>query len=327
MTPPDSNVRNRSARRSPPPAPRLLPATPAIHSHCAKPALPLILPGMTALPQAEPGTPSVHLISDSTGETLNAVARAALARFSRAAPELRVSVLVRTEADMAAAIDELERHPGAVLYTVADPQRRAQLLDACRRLGVTATSVLDPVIAALSDYLRELPSERAGLQHRLSSEYFARISALDFATAHDDGVLGRRLLQADVILTGVSRTSKTPTCIYLAYRGIKAANVPLLPKTEPDPALFAAMEAGVPVVGLTASPSRLSQIRSQRLEAMGAGYAPDYAGIDRIRVEVAEARLFFDRHEIPVIDVTTRSIEETAAAILVILRGRGRVDG
>ena len=255
------------------------------------------------------------------------MARAALARFPRAAPELHVSVLIRTEADMTAAIDELERSPGAVLYTVADAQRRAQLLEACSRLGVMATPVLDPVIAALSEHLGEPPSERAGLQHRLSSEYFARISALDFATAHDDGVLGRRLLQADVILTGVSRTSKTPTCIYLAYRGIKAANVPLLPRTEPDAALVEAMRAPVPVVGLTASPARLAQIRSQRLQTMGAGHAPDYADLDRIRVEVAEARLFFDRHEIPVIDVTMRSIEETAAAILVILRGRGRPGG
>jgi regulator of PEP synthase PpsR (kinase-PPPase family) len=282
---------------------------------------------MTALPQSQRATPSVHLVSDSSGETLNAVARAALARFARAAPDLHVSVLNRTEADMAAAIEAIERHPGPVLYTIADPQRRVQLLDACRRLGVTATSVLDPVIAALADHLGEPPSERAGLQHRISSEYFARISALDFATAHDDGALGHRLLQAEVILTGVSRTSKTPTCIYLAYRGTKAANVPLLPKSEPDPALLAAMKAGVPIVGLTASPARLSQIRSQRLEAIGARYAPGYASLDRIRVEVAEARLFFDRHEIPVIDVTTRSIEETAAAILVLLRGRCRADG
>ena len=281
---------------------------------------------MTAAPQGRPGAPSVHLISDSTGETLNAVARAALARFSRVEPELHVSVLIRTDAEMAEAIEELRRRPGAVLYTIADARRRGQLLAACREVGVTATSVLDPVIAALSEHLGEPPAERAGLQHRISSEYFARISALDFATAHDDGALGCRLMQSDVILTGVSRTSKTPTCFYLAYRGIKAANVPLLPASDPDPALLAAREAGVPVVGLTASPTRLGQIRSQRLAAMGAGHAPGYADIDRIRVEVAEARLFFDRHEIPAIDVTTRSIEETAAAILVILRGRGRVD-
>ncbi len=282
---------------------------------------------MTEPGSARSSTLHVHLVSDSTGETLNAVVRAALARFQRVAPELHVSVMIRTAAEMRAAIDELGLHPGAVLYTVADAQRRLQLLQACERLGVRATSVLDPVIAALSEHLGEPPAERAGLQHRVTSDHFNRISALDFATAHDDGALGQRLLQADVILTGVSRTSKTPTCIYLAYRGIKAANVPLLPKTEPDRALFAAIEAGVPVVGLTASPARLGQIRSQRLEAVGAGFAADYADLARIRVEVADARLFFDRHEIPVIDVTTRSIEETAAAILVILRGRGRLDG
>ncbi len=281
---------------------------------------------MTGPGSASSATLHLHLISDSTGETINAVVRAALARFPRATPELHVAVMVRTAAEMAVAIDELEQHPGAVIYTVADAQRRAQLLDACDRLGVGATSVLDPVIAALADHLGEPPSERAGLQHRIGSEYFARIAALDFATAHDDGALGERLLQADVILTGVSRTSKTPTCIYLAYRGIKAANVPLLPRAEPGPALLAAIEAGVPVIGLTASPARLAQIRSQRLEAVGAAFASGYADLDHIRVEVADARLFFDRHEIPVIDVTTRSIEETAAAILVILRGRGRLD-
>jgi regulator of PEP synthase PpsR (kinase-PPPase family) len=272
-----------------------------------------------------PDEPHLHLVSDSTGDTLNAIARAALARFARAAPELHVAVFVRTGADMDEAIAELEAAPGAVLYTIADPQRRAQLLAACDRLGVRATSVLDPVLAALADYLGETPSERPGQQHRITSDYFARIAALDFAIGHDDGALAERLTRAQVILTGVSRTSKTPTCIYLAYRGIKAANVPLLPRNEPDPALIAAMHAGVPTIGLTASPARLAQVRSQRLEALGAGNWPGYASADAIRSEVADARLFFDRHALPVIDVTRRSIEETAAAVLAILRTRGGI--
>ena len=272
-----------------------------------------------------PDEPHLHLLSDSTGDTLNAIARAALARFAGAAPELHIGVFLRTEADMADAIAELEAAPGAVLYTIADPLRREQLLAACTRLGITATSVLDPVIAALADYLGERPGERPGLQHRITSDYFARIAALDFAIGHDDGALGDRLTRAQVILTGVSRTSKTPTCIYLAYRGIKAANVPLLPRTEPDPALLTAMQAGVPTIGLTASPARLAQIRSQRLEALGAGNWPGYASLDAIRAEVADSRLFFDRHSLPVIDVTRRSIEETAAAVLAILRTHGGI--
>ena len=161
------------------------------------------------------------------------------------------------------------------------------------------------------------------MQHRLNNDYFDRIAALDFAIAYDDGAIGTRLGQADVILTGVSRTSKTPTCIYLAYRGIKAANMPLVPGAEPDPAFFQAMARGVPVIGLTASPSRLSQIRGQRLEAIGSTKTAEYAELDQIRGEVADARLFFEQHGIPVIDVTRRSIEETAAEVLALLRERG----
>lgn len=268
-----------------------------------------------------PDRPHLHLVSDSTGDTLHAIIRAALARF-RATPELHVAVFVRTAAEMDDAISELERNPGAVLYTIADPHRRDQLLTACSRLGVSATAALDPVIGALAEHLGEAPAERAGLQHRVSSDYFARIAALDFAIGHDDGVLALRLTRAQVVLTGVSRTSKTPTCIYLAYRGIRAANVPLLPNTEPHPALVDAIAAGVPTIGLTASPLRLAQVRSHRLEGMGAEQWPGYADPDRIRAEVADARLFFDRFELPVIDVTRRSIEETAAAVLAILRGR-----
>lgn len=265
----------------------------------------------------------LHLISDSTGETLHAMIRAALAPFPNADPVLHVSVFVRRECELAKALEELRRAPGLVIFTLSDPNLRAQLYRACTEIGVMSIAALDPLIERFSQYFGAPPSERPGMQHRITSEYFDRISALDFAIAHDDGVLGDRLQQADVILTGVSRSSKTPTCIYLAYRGIKAANVPLVPKTHPDRAFFEARERGVPVIGLTASPSRLSQIRSHRLQALGSTKTADYAELENIRAEVAEARLFFDRYEIPVIDVTRRSIEETAAEILAILRARG----
>jgi regulator of PEP synthase PpsR (kinase-PPPase family) len=293
----------------------------------------------------------LHLISDSTGETLHALARAALAPFDdEVSATVHLSVFVRTPRDLEVALEAVRASPGLVWFTVVDPAMQAQIEDSCAALGVESTGVLDPLIATLARFLGQTPGHRPGMQHRMNNNYFDRISALDFAISHDDGAqdagpgdapgtsagsrLGQRLRRADVILTGISRTSKTPTCIYLAYRGVKAANVPLVPNRAPPQAFFDAMEAGTPVIGLTASPSRLSHVRGHRLESLGqssvagsaatvAGDVADYADLERIRNEVADARLFFQRHNIPVIDVTRRSIEETAAEILAELRNRG----
>jgi regulator of PEP synthase PpsR (kinase-PPPase family) len=290
----------------------------------------------------------LHLISDSTGETLHALARAALAPFREdVETAIHLTVFVRTPRDLEEALAGVRANPGLVWFTVVDPAMQAQIEHACAALGVESTGVLEPLIATLARFLGESPSHRPGMQHRMNNDYFDRIAALDFAISNDDGAhgggqgdgrLGQRLKHADVILTGISRTSKTPTCIYLAYRGIKAANVPLVPGREPPRELFEAMEAGIPVVGLTASPSRLTHVRSHRLESLGQPHVSaspnpaganitegvaDYADLDRIRAEVADARLFFQRHGIPVIDVTRRSIEETAAEILAELRTRG----
>ena len=269
------------------------------------------------------GAYHLHLISDSTGETLDALARAALAPFRPEAEiQLHRSVFVRSRRDLEAALDSVRANPGLVWYTIVDPAMRRRVESVCSELGVTSSSVLTPLIETVARFLGREPSHRPGLQHQVGSDYFERIAALDFAISHDDSALAERLRRADVILIGVSRTSKTPTCIYLAYRGVKAANVPLIPNREPPLELMEAMAAGTPVIGLTASPSRLAQIRRHRLESMGQPHATDYADLERIRNEVAEARLFFQRHRIPVIDVTRRSIEETAAEVLAELRGR-----
>jgi len=269
----------------------------------------------------------IHLISDSTGETLQAMARACLAPFDGVRVAVHSTVLVRSAADLEPALERLRAHPGLVCYTLVDRSLRGRIESECAALGVPALAVLDPLIARLSAFFGRPPRRGVGLQHQLDSAYFDRIAALDYAMAHDDGAIGARLMQADVILTGVSRTSKTPTCVYLANRGVKAANVPLVPGRPPEPALLAAIEARVPVVGLTAHPARLVEIRSQRLDALGPAplgdRAPGYADLDRVQEEVTEARLFFERHGLPVIDVTRRSIEETAAAILATLE-RGR---
>ncbi|MFK7944000.1 MAG: pyruvate, water dikinase regulatory protein [Paracoccaceae bacterium] len=271
----------------------------------------------------DPKAHNLHLISDSTGETIDAMAKAALARFADTHPIVHLTVFVRNATDVDAAIIKMRAYGGFVLYTLSDPKLRKMLEDAIAAEGLPSVPALEPLVESLASFFDQKPADRPGMQHRLSDEYFERIGALDFAIAYDDGAIGMRLQQADVILTGVSRSSKTPTCIYLAYRGIKAANVPLVPGVEPDPAFFEAMTRGVPVVGLTASPSRLSQIRSQRLEAIGSTKTSDYAELDKIRGEVADARLFFQQHGIPVIDVTRRSIEETAAEVLALLRERG----
>jgi hypothetical protein len=263
----------------------------------------------------------VHLISDSTGETLTAMARACLAPFEGVEARLHTTVFVRSDSDLETALGQLRQWPGLVCFTLVNTAHRERLLEVCQTLDVPALAALDALTARLTEFLGRVPRLGVGFQHQLDRAYFRRIAALDFALANDDGALETRLRQADVILTGVSRTSKTPTCIYLAHRGVKAANMPLIPGREPDGGFFDAMAAGVAVIGLSVSPSRLAQIRTQRLETLG-DRPQAYADLDQIRAEVTEARLFFERHAIPVIDVTRRSIEETAAAILAHLDHR-----
>lgn len=267
-------------------------------------------------------TKTVHLISDSTGETVARIGAATISLFD-AKVDRRLHVFVRSRAEVDTVIEEIRRAPGLIILTMVDPDLRRRITAAAEELNLPYVPILQPIIAELEAWLGAGASARPGGQYLIDERYYRRVDAIDFAIGHDDGALGDRLAKADVILTGVSRTSKTPTCIYLAVRGIKAANVPLVPGQDPPKALFEAAEKGVPVVALTASPNRLAQIRSHRLEAIGHDAGADYAALDMIRKEVADARLLFDRLGAPVIDVTRRSIEETAAAILAILRDRG----
>ncbi len=278
-----------------------------------------------------PGRPRmtrrVYLISDSTGETVSRIGAAALSLF-KGPFDKRLRVFVRTKAAADAVCEELRREPGPAILTMVDPALREVILECARAAGVPAVAALQPVVSLLEAAFDERAAPRMGGQHVVDDLYHRRIEAIDYAIASDDGALSRRLTRADVVLTGVSRTSKTPTCIYLAVRGVKAANVPLVPGAPPPEALFAAAEAGIPIVALTASPSRLAQIRTHRLEAIGAAHAragADYVEMDAIRKEVAEARLLFERLGAPVIDVTRRSIEETAAEVMAILRAKGRI--
>jgi hypothetical protein len=259
----------------------------------------------------------VHLVSDSTGETLNAMGKAVTARFDGVIPIEHIYALVRSPRQLERVLEEIEAAPGVVLHTIVDRELRAMLEDGCRDLGMPAIGALDPLVAALSRYLGASLSTRVGAQHALDHDYFNRMSALDYAIAHDDGQGTPDLERADVVLVGVSRTSKTPTCIYLAHRGIRAANVPLVPGQDPSPALS---QLNNPlVVGLTLSPDRLIQIRRNRLTGLGEGRDTSYVDLDAVREETVRARRLFERLGWPTIDVTRRSVEETAAAVINLL--------
>ncbi len=261
-----------------------------------------------------------HLVSDASGETIRSVARACFAQFEGIERVEHGWSLVRGRKQLETVIRGIESEPGMVLYTLVDPSIRDSLKAACHALGLPCISILDPVIEALGQHLGRATLARPGRQHQLDSAYFDRMEAMDFALATDDGQREQALGEADVILVGVSRTSKTPTCLYLANQGLKAANIPYVPGIPLPEALLALGSRNGPlIVGLTKDPKRLVQIRRSRLRLLNQNGKTDYIDPEQVAEEVRTARLLFARHGWPVIDVTRRSIEETAAAIMQIL--------
>jgi [pyruvate, water dikinase]-phosphate phosphotransferase / [pyruvate, water dikinase] kinase len=267
----------------------------------------------------------IHLVSDSTGETLNALARAVCARFENVLPIEHIYALVRSSRQLERALADIAEAPGVVIHTIVDQTLRTALEDGCRELDMPCFPALDPLVSALSRYLGAAITSRVGVQHALDTDYFNRMDALNYAIGHDDGQGGQDLEQADVVLVGVSRTSKTPTCIYLAHRGVRAANVPLVPHRPLPEQLFSLKRALV--VGLTVSPDRLLQIRKNRLLNLKETRESTYIDPEAVRDEIVKARRMFERQGWPVIDVTRRSVEETAAAVLNLMHGgHGQVE-
>jgi [pyruvate, water dikinase]-phosphate phosphotransferase / [pyruvate, water dikinase] kinase len=265
----------------------------------------------------------LHLVSDATGETLITVARAAAAQYATVAPIEHIYPLVRNEKQLERVISEIEAAPGVVLYTLLDRPLVERLETKCREFGVPCLSILGPVLTLFQSYLGAESTRRVGAQHTLNAEYFKRIDALNYTMLHDDGQHTEELEHADVVLTGVSRTSKTPTSIYLANRGVKTANVPLVPNM-PVPAHLERLTAPL-VVGLFASAERIVQIRQNRLLGLNAQRDDDlYVDRQAVTEEIAFSRKLCARHNWPMIDVTRRSIEETAAAVMALLAERRR---
>lgn len=265
----------------------------------------------------------IHLVSDATGTSLQSLTRGVLAQFEGIDPVEWFWPLVRSEKQLRRVIENIRENPGPVLFTFVDNQQRERFQEACQDLGVPNIPVLDPVIKGLSAYLGVPAKGVPGLQHAMDENYFDRVDAIEFALSFDDGQSLQGIDRADVILVGVSRTSKTPTCIFLARRGIKAANVPFTPDV-PFPEDVANLERPL-IVGLTESPERLVALRRNRLKADEYSMElteNEYLDIEKVQEEIKACRRLCSKNGWPVIDVTRRSVEETAAEIQIMLQRR-----
>lgn len=276
----------------------------------------------------------LHLVSDATGTTLLGLARACTAQFAHIDPLQKFWPLIRTERQLQRVLKKISANPGPVVFTMVNPKMRKILQDHCDALHVPSVPVLDPIIHTLSSYLDLNAKGVPGLQHAMDENYFRRVAAVDFAMRFDDGKHPEGLKDADVVLVGVSRTSKTPTSIFLARRGVKCANIPIVPGVAiPEERLTLKKPL---YIGLTTSPKRLVQIRRNRLNADGTpnGQTSEakttqrnkllesnsYLDVDHIEGEIRDARRLFNTYHWPVIDVTKRSVEETSAEILALLQ-------
>ena len=259
----------------------------------------------------------LHLVSDATGETVQSVARACLVQFEESAPIEHIWTLVRNERQIEEVILAIEENPGFVLFTMVNVVIRTRLQAACKELQVPCVSVLQPIMSAFAGFLQKESQARPGRQHLLDNEYFDRISAMDYSLTHDDGQAAWNLEEAEVVLLGVSRTSKTPTCLYLANRGIKAANIPIVPGVDLPRELFdlkSPLEAG-----LTNDAQNLLQVRRNRLRMLNEEGKTNYIDPAAIAEEISFAKKLFNKQGWAVIDISRRSIEETAAAIIQLL--------
>ncbi len=262
----------------------------------------------------------IHLVSDATGETLNAIVNAALAQFEGVDVKVHSYALVRSEHQLHRSVDHIAISPGLVFFTLVNPRLREMLLNRCAALNIACVDVMERPVAELSRFLGSAETHRPGGQHEVDQRYLARIEALNFTIQHDDGQSLDTIREAEVILVGASRTSKTPTCVYLAIRGVRAANIPLVPGVG-LPAVLTDRYAPL-VVGLWVSPDRLVQVRRNRLSSMGEERSTNYIDLDSVRAEIAATRKIFEQHDWPQIDVSRRSIEETAAAVMNLLTER-----
>lgn len=259
----------------------------------------------------------LHLVSDSTGETLGSISRAVLSQFPNVEATYHMWTLVRTKMQMERIVKEIEKTGGIILYTIIDNNLLNILLHSCHELKIPCISALDQVISEFSNHLGKEVLHESGRQHKLDQEYFSKIEAINYALSHDDGQKTDDLEKADVIIIGPSRTSKSPTCVYLAYRGFKAANIPYV-KDIGLPDKLESMPSHK-IIGLVISPEILVHIRTNRLKNLNKNLKDPYVDIEMVREEILEVKRICLKNRWRTIDVTKRSVEETSANIIQML--------
>lgn len=266
-------------------------------------------------------TPNIFTVSDGTGETALSIVRAVRVQFEQEDMHIERYNKVRTREMLEDMLIQAKEKNAIVVATLVDPTLRIYLISRSMQLGVKVVDVLFPLLETVSELLGKRPSAIPGLLRQLDDDYFKRISAIEYTVRHDDGVIASDLAEADIILIGVSRTSKTPLSMYLGHKGYKVANIPLVPGIDPPSELFKVNQNKI--IGLIIDPSRLAEIRIARIAALGSSDIGDYADLEKIFEELEWSREIFKRNKRwPVLDVTGKALEENSVEIEKIILSR-----
>ncbi len=262
--------------------------------------------------------PCIYVVSDSVGETGELAVRAASIQFHPVSFQIRRFAYIDSKEKIDALMEEARQASAVIVFTLVIPDLRDYLIEQALKYNIISIDLLGPIIGSLEKVLGRPSRHIPGIIHRLDEDYFKKVDAVEFAVKYDDGRDPRGILQADIVLVGVSRTSKTPLSMYLAHKKFKVANVPLVPELKPPDELFAI--DGRKIVGLKINPDKLNMIRKERLKALGLAATASYANMDRIKQELVYADEVMKRLGCLVIDVSNKAVEETAGIILDAFR-------
>ena len=260
--------------------------------------------------------PVIYIVSDSIGETAELVARAAASQFNHGGVEIRRIPYVSDPEEIPEIVEEASAFNSIIAYTVVVAELKERIVREAAKYGIPTVDIMTPMIDALSTVIDRPPRMEPGLVRRMDEEYFRKVEAIEFAVKYDDGKDSRGILRADIVVIGVSRTSKTPLCMYLAHKGIKTANVPLVPEVSPPEEIFALPPHRL--IGLIIQPRQLNEIRRERLKTLGLASNADYATMERILKELEYAEKIMKKAGCSIIDVTNKAVEETASRVLEI---------